>query len=80
MGYLGRDGISISRDRVRNLLRRIGLRSIYQKPRTSIPRIPSEGFPCLVDFSTDKAVDQVRSTYITYIPLQEGFLYLTGAD
>ena len=35
--YLAREGISISRDRVRNLMRRMGLRAIYQKPRTTVP-------------------------------------------
>jgi putative transposase len=34
VGYLARDEIPISRDRVRNLMRRMGIRAIYQKPRT----------------------------------------------
>jgi putative transposase len=38
--YLAREGIPISRDRVRNLLRRMGLRAIYQKPRTTIAGEP----------------------------------------
>ncbi len=47
--YLAREGIPISRDRgVRNLTRRMGLRAIYQKPRTTAPGQPSERFPCLV--------------------------------
>ena len=43
--YLAREGIPISRDRVRNLMRRMGLRAIYQKPRTTVPGEPSERFP-----------------------------------
>jgi putative transposase len=78
VGYLARDGIPISRDRVRNLMRRMGLRAIYQKPRTTVPGDPSERFPCLVDLSTVTAVDQVWATDITYIPLQKGFLYLVA--
>jgi putative transposase len=78
VGYLARDGIPISRDRVRNLMRCMGLRAIYQKPRTTVPGIPSERFPCLVDVSTITAVDQVWATDITYIPLQRGFLYLVA--
>ena len=39
VGYLARDGIPISRDRVCNLMRRMGLRAIYQKPRTTVPGI-----------------------------------------
>jgi hypothetical protein len=44
-------GIPISRDRVPNLMRRMGLRAIYQKLRTTVPVDPSERFPCLVDLS-----------------------------
>jgi putative transposase len=76
--YLAREGIPISRDRARNLMRRTGLRAIYQKPRTSVQGSPSERFPCLVDVSTVTAVDQVWATDITYIPLQKGFLYLVA--
>jgi len=78
VGYLARDGIPISRDRVRNLMRRMGLRAIYQKPRTTLPGSPAERFPCLVDVSTVTSVDQVWATDITYIPLQKGFLYLVA--
>jgi len=76
--YLARDGIPISRDRVRNLMRRMGLRAIYQKPRTTVPGIPSERFPCLVDLQLVTAPDQVWATDITYIPLRKGFLYLVA--
>jgi len=74
--YLDREGIPISRDRVRNLMRRMGLRAIYQKPRTTVPGEPSERFPCLVDVRAVTAPDQVWATDITYIPLRKGFLYL----
>jgi len=76
--YLARDGIPIGRDRVRNLMRRMGLRAIYQKPRTTVPGTPSERFPCLVDLKTVTNVDQVWVTDITYIPLKRGFLYLVA--
>ncbi|WP_457768010.1 IS3 family transposase [Cyanobium sp. ULC084] len=76
--YLARDGIPISRDRVRNLMRRMGLRAIYQKPRTTVPGVPSERFPCLVDLQLLSAPDQIWATDITYIPLRKGFLYLVA--
>ena len=57
--YLAREGIPISRDRVRNLMRRMGLRAIYQKPRTTVPGEPSERFPCLVDLKQVTAADQI---------------------
>jgi putative transposase len=74
--YLAREGIPISRDRARNLMRRMGLRAIYRKPRTTVPGDPSERFPCLVDVNRVTALDQMCATDITYIPLQKGFLYL----
>jgi putative transposase len=76
--YLAREGIPISRDRVRNLMRRMGLRAIYQRPRTTVRGNPSERFPCLVDLRQITTVDQVWATDITYIPLQKGFLYLVA--
>jgi putative transposase len=76
--YLAREGIPISRDRVRNLMRCMGLRAIYKRPRTTVPGDHSERFPCLADLKQITAVDQVWATDITYIPLQKGFLYLVA--
>jgi len=59
-------------------MHRMGLRAIYQKPRTTVPGDPSERFPCLVDLSTVTAVDQVWAADITYIPLQTCLLYLVA--
>ncbi len=78
VAYLAREGISISRDRVRNLTHRMGLRAIYQKPRTTLPGDPSERFPCVVALREVTAVDHVWATDITYIPLQKAFLYLVA--
>jgi len=78
LDYLAREGIPISRDRVRNLMRRMGLRAIYQKPRTTVPGDPSERFPSLVDLKQVTTVDQIWATNITYNPLQKGFLYLVA--
>ena len=76
--YLANEGIPIGRDRVRRLLRRMGLRAMHQKPRTTVPGQPSERFPCLVDLKQITEVDQIWATDITYIPLQKGFLYLVA--
>ena len=76
--YLAREGIRISRDRVQNLMRRRGLRAIYQKPGTTIPGNPSERYPCLVDLQQGRATDQVWASDITYIPLQKGLLDLVA--
>jgi len=63
--YLTREGIPISRDRVRKPMRRMGLRAIYQQPRTAVPGEPSERFPCLVDLKQVRAADQIWATDIT---------------
>ncbi len=78
MVYLAREGIPISRSRVRNLMRRMSLRAIYQKLRSTILGNPSERFPCLVDLQQVRAADQVWATDITYISLQKGFLFLVA--
>ena len=47
VGYLARDGIPISRDRVRKLMRRLRFRDIYQKLHTTVPRsIRTFPLPC----------------------------------
>ncbi len=56
----------------------MGLRAIYRKPRTTVPRNPAERFPCLVDLKQVSALNQVWATDITYITLQKGFLYLVA--
>ena len=76
VAYLAQEVFPITRDRVRNLMRRMGIRALYQKPRTTVPGDPSELFPCLVDLKEYMAMDLVWATDITYIPLQKGFLSL----
>ena len=76
--YLAADGIKAGRDRVRHLMRRMGLRAVYPKPRTTIPGDAAERFPCLVDLEKVNATDDVWATDITYIPLRKGFLYLAA--
>ncbi len=66
--YLARDGMPFSRDRTRSLLRRRGLRAIYQKPRTTRPGVPSELFPYLAGLQLLTCPDRVWETDITFIP------------
>ncbi len=47
--YLSREGIPVSRVRLRNLKHRMEFLASYQKPRTTDPAEPSVRFPCLVD-------------------------------
>jgi putative transposase len=68
--YLAREVIPISGDRVRNLMRHMGLRAIYQKLCSTVHGDPSERFSYLVDVSMVTAVDHVWATDIAYIPPQ----------
>ena len=70
---LAKEGIPISRERVRNLLRRTVLRAIHQKPCTTVPGNPLERYPCLVELKQVTAVDQAWAADITDIPVQKGF-------
>ncbi len=78
VAYLAREGLPISRVRVRNLMRSMGLRMLYQRPHTTVPNDPSERFYCLVNLRQVTAVDEDWATGITYIPLHKGFLYLVA--
>ncbi len=59
VAYLAREETPISRDRVRNFMRRMGLRGSYQKIYTTVPGDPSERFPYLVDLKQVRAGNQV---------------------
>lgn len=54
--YLAREGIPIIHDRVRRLVRRMGLRAIYRKSPSTIARDPLERFPCLEDVRSIKTL------------------------
>ena len=76
--HLRRRGYSVSRKRVRRLMRKIGLTPIYQHPRTSDPHPGHKVYPYLLRGLTIDRPNQVWSTDITYIPMQKGFLYLVA--
>jgi len=69
-------GYRISRRRVRRLLRKMGLETIYQRPRTTIPTPHHKKYPYLLGGITINRPGQVSAADITYIPMARGFLYL----
>lgn len=75
---LHRDGVVINEKRVRRLMRKMGLFAIYPKPNLSRKSTENEVFPYLLRGLKIQRVHQVWSTDITYIPMQNGFLYLVG--
>ena len=76
---LRREGMCIGHNRVRRLLRVMGLEAIYPKPRLSMPsRVAHRVYPYLLRGLRIDHPNQVWSADITYIRLSRGFVYLTA--
>jgi putative transposase len=77
--WLCRQGFQIGHNRVRRLLRRMGLTAVYPKPRLSRSGGPEHHlWPYLLrDLSIDHP-NQVWAADITYIRLWRGFVYLVA--
>ncbi|GHO97437.1 hypothetical protein KSF_074850 [Reticulibacter mediterranei] len=76
--FLQDEGYVVARKRVRRLMQRMGLETIYPKPQLSQAGSPSVRYPYLLrDVSIDR-IDQVWSSDITYIRLARGFIYLVA--
>jgi putative transposase len=71
-------GYGLDVKRTRRLLRKMGLEAIYPKPRLSIGGPEHRKFPYLLRGMPILRVNQVWSTDITYIRLQQGFVYLVA--
>ena len=78
MEFLHRKGYAISRDKVRRLMRLMGLHAIYRKPRTTIASKEHKKYPYLLGGMTIDRPGQVSAADITYIPMARGFLYLVA--
>ena len=76
--HLVREGYVAGRDRVRRLMRKMGLEAIYCRPRTSEPHPDHRIYPCLLRGLAIERPHQVWCADITYIPLRRGFLYLVA--
>lgn len=77
--WLHRQGLRIGHNRVRRLLRLMGLEAIYAKPRLSLPGGQEHRiYPYLLRGLTIWRPNQVWATDITYIRLRQGFVYLTA--
>jgi putative transposase len=75
---LKKQGHKVNRKRVRRLMRLMGLRAIYCKPRTSIPGKGHKIYPYLLKGMKITRPNQVWAADITYIPMAKGFLYLVA--
>ena len=76
--WLDRQGCQVSRKRVQRLMRIMGLRAIYRRPRTSRPAPDHRVYPYLLENVKVAEPNQVWAADITYLPMARGFLYLVA--
>ena len=71
-------GHLVNRKHVRRLMRVMGIKAIYRRPRTSKPAPGHKIYPYLLDGLEITRPNQVWAADITYIPMARGFLYLVA--
>ena len=71
-------GLDVGVDRTRTLMQRMGIAAIYPKPNLSRAHPEHKIYPYLLRGIDVSRRDQVWSTDITYIPMVDGFFYLTA--
>lgn len=76
--WLHDEGHPVNHKRVQRLMRLMGLRAIYPKPRLSKSGDVSEKYPYLLKGLMIRRPNQVWGTDITYIKLKQGFVYLVA--
>jgi putative transposase len=72
---LGRD---VGRGHVSTLMRRMGIRALYQKPRLSMPHPGHKVYPYLLRGVEISRANHCWATDITYLPMARGFCYLVA--
>lgn len=76
--YLRREGYAINHKRVQRLMKIMGLQAIYPRPRPKNERHDHKIYPYLLRNVEIVRPNQVWSSDITYIPLDNGFMYLVA--
>ena len=76
--FLRRDGHRLGRQRVRRLMRKMGLEALYRKPNLSRRHAAHPIYPYLLRHLRIDRPNQVWATDITYIPMRRGFVYLVA--
>lgn len=71
------EGYLLNRKRIQRLMRQMGLQAIYPKPRLTVRNSDHKIYPYLLRSVSIEHVNQVWSSDITYIPMSNGFMYLT---
>jgi putative transposase len=75
---LASEGEEVNRKRIQRLMGLMGLEAIHPGPRTTVRNPDHKVYPYLLRGVKVERRDQVWSTDITYIPMYQGFMYLTA--
>ena len=75
---LQREGVPVGRRRIRRLMRKLGLWAVRPKRNTSKRHPEHKVYPYLLRGRTIDQPNQVWAADITYIAMQQGFLYLVA--
>jgi len=76
--WLNSKGHRVNIKRVRRLMNLMDLTAIYPRPRTTLRNQQHSVYPYLLRGVKVQRVNQVWSADITYIPMEQGFMYLTA--
>ena len=76
--HLRQLGYAVNEKRVRRLVRLMGQKPVYSKPRLSVPGEGITRYPYLLRERVLSAPNEVWSNDITYLPMARGFLYLVA--
>jgi putative transposase len=74
--HLKRQGYPVNRKRIQRLMRQMGLEAIYPKPRTSRKYPGHKVYPYRLRYLSIGRPNQVWAADITYIPMNQGFMFL----
>ena len=71
-------GHDVGRGHVSTLMKKMGIRALYQKPRLSKPNPEHKIYPYLLRGLEITRANHVWATDITYLPMARGFCYLVA--
>ena len=77
---LDNDRNPVGRNKVRRLMRFMGLEAIYRRPNTSKPAPEHRVYPSLLRGVEINRVNQVWAADITYIPMAKGLVAIMDPD
>ncbi len=71
-------GYSVNHKRIARLMAKMGLQSIYPRPRTTVSQTQHKKYPYLLRNLEINRPNQVWCADITYVPMPQGFMYLVA--